>query len=77
MCFLNLEPRNIALHQIQKIMFFLAMVYEPFKYLSNYLIWAGNLFGNSRKLGTPKEKFKTLICVVLISSNNHFIQFSY
>ncbi len=32
MCFLNLEPRkHIALHQIHKIMFFLATPYYPFK----------------------------------------------
>ncbi len=31
MCFLNLEPRkHIALHQIHKIMFFLATSYDPF-----------------------------------------------
>ncbi len=30
MCFLNLEPRkHIALHQIHKIMFFLATSYDP------------------------------------------------
>ncbi len=34
MCFLNLEPRkHIALHQIHKIMFFLATSYDPFKTL--------------------------------------------
>ncbi len=32
MCFLNLELRkHIALHQIHKIMFFLATLYDPFK----------------------------------------------
>ncbi len=32
MCFLNLKPhKHIALHQIHKIMFFLATSYDPFK----------------------------------------------
>ncbi len=32
MCFLNLKPhKHIALHQIHKIMFFLAMSFDPFK----------------------------------------------
>ncbi len=31
MCFLNLKPcKHIALHQIHKIMFFLATSYDPF-----------------------------------------------
>ncbi len=32
MCLLNLKPhKHIALHQIHKIMFFLATSYDPFK----------------------------------------------
>ncbi len=32
MCFLNFKPhKHIALHQIHKIMFFLATSYDPFK----------------------------------------------
>ncbi len=31
MCFLNLEPnKHITLHQIHKVMFFLAASYDPF-----------------------------------------------
>ncbi len=33
MCFLNFKPnKHIALHQIHKIMFFLATSYDPFKF---------------------------------------------
>ncbi len=35
MCFLNFKPhKHIALHQIHKIMFFLAMSYDPFNFRS-------------------------------------------
>ncbi len=43
MCFLNLKPhKHIALHQIHKIMFFLATSYDPFKITVFYV----NIFKN-------------------------------
>ncbi len=44
MCFLNFKPhKHIALHQIHKIMFFLATSYDPFNLLT-LLIFPTNIF---------------------------------
>ncbi len=51
MCFLNHEPcKRIALHQIHKIMFFLAMSYDPFKKQEggkNLFTAMNGLYGNN------------------------------
>ncbi len=49
MCFLNLEPcKHIALHQIHKIMLFLATSYDPFNSHWKLCTWLGQ--GFSRQL---------------------------
>ncbi len=43
MCFFNLKPHNhIALHQVHKIMLFLATSYDPFKLTYNYTVAVAN-----------------------------------
>ncbi len=67
MCFLNLKPhKHIALHQIHKIMFFLATSYDPFKAtsFSRFLSFLNLLFSvyTKQKLSSKisyKNKLRT------------------
>ncbi len=43
-CFFNLKPhKHIALHQVHKIMLFLAMSYDPFKLTYIYTVAVANI----------------------------------